>query len=144
MVFSYFNPSMPTVPFLHKHCSPRSDPAEHGIWSGFTFFQCLHTGISIKKWKKYTRHPLNDKWTLDTQLGMLNKSTGHICVNFFLYTGNCMSEFMGLILGRYEAKVGISNNTFISIDHDRVRSGGWSRGSRNFAFGFVFADGGLS
>ena len=28
------------------------------------------------------------------------------------FTGNCMSEFMGLILGRYEAKVGIFYNSF--------------------------------
>ena len=33
----------------------------------------------------------------------------HVLLFNFLFSGNCMSEFMGLICGKYEAKVSTCN-----------------------------------
>ena len=35
--------------------------------------------------------------------------TDHVLLFNFLFPGNCMSEFMGLIYGKYEAKVSTWN-----------------------------------
>ena len=35
--------------------------------------------------------------------------TDHVLLFNFLFSGNCMSEFMGLIYGKYEAKVSTCN-----------------------------------
>ena len=47
---------------IDKQCRPRSDAPERGVWSVYTV--CIHGSIKNKiRMKRYTRHPLNEKWT---------------------------------------------------------------------------------
>ena len=69
---------------IGKQCRPRSDAASCGVWSGSSLFL---TGFSItnrrKMKKKYTWHPLNDKWTHPMYKD--GKSIRIIWVNIYLF-----------------------------------------------------------
>ena len=56
-----FNPFVPSAPYLEPRQTVQTQI--RCVWSESTLFANRFLLKIKKKWKKYTRHPLNETWT---------------------------------------------------------------------------------